>query len=398
MEWLFARRYLLSRKSHSVINIIAAVSIVAIAIPVAAMVILLSVFNGFERLVKETYAAVDADIEVAIDGSMPMSQAEMRDKIVAIDGVEAVSFVAERQALLEYRDNRTTVRLRGVDDCYADVVPLDRHITLGDCAVRLGEIDRILLGEGVAHSLGIFAVAGGDDVNIYSLGGGRVGSLLPTGAVNKCSLHACGIFAIDRQNDSDLAIVPLDAAQRLFGLRSGAERVFVRIGDGRSARQTAVAIQATLGDKVSANTREQKNSAFYRIMRYEKWGVFAVSGLVLVIASFSIIGTVIMLIVEKRDEQPTLRAMGADTEFLRRIFVREGILISGTGGVAGLLLGVATVAAQAHLHIVRMPEGAFLTDVYPVQLQATDMILIFVAFTCVTFIIAQCATCIIIKK
>ena len=116
MEWLFARRYLLSRKSHSVINIIAAVSIVAIAIPVAAMVILLSVFNGFERLVKETYAAVDADIEVAIDGSMPMSQAEMRDKIVAIDGVEAVSFVAERQALLEYRDNRTTVRLRGVDD------------------------------------------------------------------------------------------------------------------------------------------------------------------------------------------------------------------------------------------------------------------------------------------
>ncbi|MGN0007965.1 MAG: ABC transporter permease [Alistipes sp.] len=397
MEWLFARRYLLSRKSHSVINIIAAVSIVAIAIPVAAMVVLLSVFNGFERLVKETYAAVDADIEIAIDGSM-MPQAEMRDKIAAIDGVEAVSFVAERQALLEYRDNRTTVRLRGVDDSYTDVVPLDRHITLGGSDVRLGEIDRILLGEGVAHALGIFSVAGGDDVTIYSLGGGKVGSLLPTGGVNELSLHTCGIFAIDRQNDSDLAIVPLDATQRLFGLRESAERVFVRIGNGRSATHTAAAIRAALGDEMPTTTREQKNSAFYRIMRYEKWGVFSVSLLVLVIASFSIIGTVIMLIVEKRDEQPTLRAMGADTGFLRRIFVRESILISGTGGAAGLLLGVATVLAQAHLHIVKMPEGAFLTDVYPVQLQATDMIWIFAAFACVTWSIAQCATCIIIKK
>lgn len=133
-------------------------------------------------------------------------------------------------------------------------------------------------------------------------------------------------------------------------------------------------------------------------MRYEKWGIFLVALLVLVIASFSIVGTVVMLIVEKRDEQPTLRAMGADRGFLRRIFVREGLLISGIGGVGGLVFGVAMVLAQQVWHIVKMPAGAFLTESYPVQLQGSDLMMIFLAFMVVAWIVAQSATHIIIKK
>lgn len=399
MEWLFARRYLLSRKSHSVINIIAAVSIVAVAVPVAAMVILLSVFNGFERLVRQTYAAVDADIEVVSDGSAQICpDARTRERLEAIEGVEAVSFVVERQALLEYRDHRTTSRIRGVDEHYDEVVPIDDHITLGSGQVQLGEIDRIILGEGVAYALGIFSAVGGDDVTLYSLGGGAVGSLLPTGGVHSTTLHTCGMFGIDRQSDSDLAIVPLRTAQQLFGAQAKADAALVRVAQGHSATKVAAAIVAASDEQMKATTREEKNSAFYRIMRYEKWGIFLVSLLVLVIASFSIIGTVVMLIVEKRDEQPTLRAIGADRGFLRRIFVREGLLISGIGGAAGLALGVATVAAQEHWHIVKMPAGAFLTDSYPVQLQGADMVMIFFAFTVVAWAVAQFATRIIIKK
>lgn len=399
MEWLFARRYLLSRKSHSVINIIAAVSIVAVAVPVAAMVILLSVFNGFESLVKQTYAAVDADIEVVPNGSFGLRPDSLTQKqIESVEGVAAVSFAVERQALLEYRDHRTTSRIRGVDDRYTDVVPIDKHITLGNGQVRLGEIDRILLGEGVAYSLGIFSAAGGDDVTLYALGGGAVGSLLPTGGMRSESLHTCGMFAIDRQSDCDLAIVPLRTAQRLFGAQGTADKALVRVAQGHSAVRVAEKIISALDGQVKATTREQKNSAFYRIMRYEKWGIFLVALLVLVIASFSIVGTVVMLIVEKRDEQPTLRAMGADRGFLRRIFVREGLLISGIGGVGGLVFGVAMVLAQQVWHIVKMPAGAFLTESYPVQLQGSDLMMIFLAFMVVAWIVAQSATHIIIKK
>lgn len=399
MEWLFARRYLLSRKSHSVINIIAAVSIVAVAVPVAAMVILLSVFNGFESLVKQTYAAVDADIEVVPNGSFDLRPDSLtQTRIASVEGVAAVSFAVERQALLEYRDHRTTSRIRGVDDRYTDVVPIDKHITLGNGQVCLGEIDRILLGEGVAYSLGIFSVAGGDDVTLYALGGGAVGSLLPTGGMRTESLHTCGMFAIDRQSDCDLAIVPLRTAQRLFGAQGTADKALVRVAQGHSAVRVAEKIISALDGQVKATTREQKNSAFYRIMRYEKWGIFLVALLVLVIASFSIVGTVVMLIVEKRDEQPTLLAMGADRGFLRRIFVREGLLISGIGGIGGLAFGVAMVLVQQVWHIVKMPAGAFLTDSYPVQLQGADLMMIFLAFMVVAWVVAQFATRIIIKK
>ena len=381
------------------INIIAAVSIVAVAVPVAAMVILLSVFNGFESLVKQTYAAVDADIEIVPVGSLRLRPDALTQKqIESVEGVAAVSFAVERQALLEYRDHRTTSRIRGVDDRYTDVVPIDKHITLGDGQVRLGEIDRILLGEGVAYALGIFSVAGGDDVTLYALGGGAVGSLLPTGGMRSESLHTCGMFAIDRQSDCDLAIVPLRTAQRLFGMQGKADKALVRVADGYSAVRAAEKISSALDGQVKATTREQKNSAFYRIMRYEKWGIFIVALLVLVIASFSIIGTIIMLIVEKRDEQPTLLAMGADRGFLRRIFMREGLLISGIGGVGGLVFGVATVLAQQVWHIVKMPAGAFLTDSYPVQLQGTDLVMIFGAFMVVAWVVAQSATHIIIKR
>ena len=402
MEWTFARRYLLSRKSHSVINIIAVVSVVAVAVPVAAMVVLLSVFNGFEQLVRQTYAAVDADIEVRTVDAQGAQQlhddSATRAQIEAVEGVEAVSFVVEREALAQYRTNRTTLRLRGVDGAYTEVVPIADHITLGDGQVELGEIDRILLGEGVAYSLGLFSVAGGDDVTLYAIGGGEVGSLLPTGGVRTTTLHACGFFGIDRQNDCDLAIVPLRAAQSLFGAQGRADAALVRVAKGYAPQRVATAIEHALGTDVRATTREEKNSAFYRIMRYEKWGIFLVSLLVLVIASFSIVGTVVMLILEKQGEQTVLRAMGADSGFLRRIFVREGLLISASGGAIGLLLGVAVVVAQQYLHIVKMPAGAFLTDNYPVQLQAVDIAMIFLAFTAVAWAVALFATRIIIKK
>lgn len=391
MEWLFAGRYLISRKSHSVINIIAGVSLLAVAVPVAAMIVLLSVFNGFETLVRQMYAAVDADIEITAADSRKtdilLATEDSRRKIESCEGVEAVSFVVERQALLEYRDRQTTARVRGADDRYADVVPIGRHVSLGNAEIRTGEIDRILLGEGVAYALGIFSTFG-DDVSVYSLGGGAIGSMLPLSGMHRIGLPVCGMFAIDSRNDAELAITSLNAVQRLFPTGGYADAALVRVAAGHSPSKVRAALAETLGDGLKITTREEKNSAFYRIMRYEKWGVFLVSLLVLVIASFSIIGTVIMLIVEKRHERPTLRAIGADSGFIRRIFVREGLLISGIGGAAGVVLGTALAAAQQYLHVIPMPEGAFLIDSYPVELHFADIITVITTFAAVAWLIS----------
>ena len=396
MEWRFALKYLTSRKSHSVINIIATVSLVAVVVPVAAMVILLSVFNGFESLVRDLYKVVDADIEITAEQGVPLDDTELRSDIAAVEGVEALSFVVERQAMLSYRDNRVAVTLRGVDADYRKVVPIEEHIAYGNAEVEWGDFDRLLVGEGVTYELGLYSMVVGD-VEVFSLGGGSIGSLLPVVAMNRERMDLCGSFVIDQQHASSFALTSLRAAQRIFN-RERADKVLIKVAEGASHRNVASSLSNCLGEGYEVTLREDKNEGFYAIMRYEKWAIFFVSLLVLIIASLSIIGTVIMLILEKRDEERTLLAIGADKGFIRGVFVREGLLLSGIGGAIGLFLGVAVTLAQQHFGFVKMPNGNFLVENYPVELQASDLIVIFVVFVAVALAVSVLATSTMIKR
>lgn len=396
MEWRFALKYLTSRKSHSVINIIATVSLVAVVVPVAAMVILLSVFNGFEGLVRDLYKVVDADIEVSAEQGIALDDAQLRGSIEAVDGVEALSFVVERQAMLSYRGNRVAVTLRGVDSLYRRVIPIEEHLAVGDAMVELGDFDRLLVAEGVTYELGLYSMVAGD-VEVFSLGGGSIGSLLPIVAMNRERMNVCGSFVIDQQHATSFALTSLRAAQRIFN-RERADKVVVKVAQGVSHRDVAASLSQQLGEGYEVTLREDKNESFYAIMRYEKWAIFFVSLLVLIIASLSIIGTVIMLILEKRDEETTLLAIGADKGFIRGIFVREGLLLSGIGGAIGLVLGVVVTLVQQHFGLVKMPNGNFLVENYPVELQVGDLIVIFVVFVAVAFVVSTLATSTMIKR
>ena len=173
--------------------------------------------------------------------------------------------------------------------------------------------------------------------------------------------------------------------------------LLVKVEEGVSHRRVAERLHKLLGEDYVITLREDKNAGFYAIMRYEKWAIFFVSLLVLVIASLSIIGTVIMLIIEKGDERQTLLSMGADNAFIRGIFVREGLLISGLGGAIGLAMGVAVTVAQQHFGFVKMPNGNFLIENYPVELQVVDLIVIFVVFVAVSLLVSLVATSTMIK-
>lgn len=397
MQWRFALKYLTSRKSHSVINIIATVSLLAVVVPVAAMVILLSVFNGFESIVRDLYKVVDADIEIATQGGLDSADSLLRERVGGTEGVEAYSYVVERQALLSYRDNRVAVRLRGVDENYHQVVPIEAYTSIGNSEVQLGELDRLMLGTGVTYELGMYSMAAGD-VDVYSLGGGQVGSIIPSFSMRHESLDVCGAFIIDQQHDSSFAITSFRAASRIFGTEARADKLLVKVAEGVSHSRVAERLQRALGEEYRVVLREDKNEGFYAIMRYEKWAIFFVSLLVLVVASLSIIGTVVMLIIEKREERKTLISIGADNNFIRGVFVREGLLISGIGGAIGLIIGVAVTLAQQHFGFVKIPSGSFLVDNYPVELQVTDLILIFTVFVAVAVAVSLVATSTMIKR
>ena len=391
MQWRFALKYLTSRKSHSVINIIATVSLLAVVVPVAAMVILLSVFNGFESLVRDLYKVVDADIEIATENRYDISDLTLRQKVEGLEGVKAVSFMVERQALLSYRDNRVAVRLRGVDENYREVFPIMDYTSMGSARLELGELDRLMLGEGVAYELGMYSMAAGD-VQIFSLGGGQIGSLLPTFALHSETLEVCGTFVVDQQHAASLALTSLRAANRIFGQENVADKMLVKVAEGNSHRKVANELRKVLGDDHKVTLREEKNEGFYAIMRYEKWAIFFVSLLVLIIASLSIIGTVIMLVIEKKGERTTLLSIGADNDFIRGVFVREGLLIAGVGGVIGLILGVGITLAQQHFGFIKMPNGNFLIENYPVELQIPDLIVILTIFVAVALGVSFVAT------
>ena len=397
MQWRFALKYLTSRKSHSVINVIATVSLLAVVVPVAAMVILLSVFNGFESLVRDLYKVVDADIEVVAQRGVGGVDETLRPKVEAIDGVEAISYVVERQALLSHNNNRVAVRLRGVDERYNKVVPIEAHTAKGSAEVQFGEEDRLMLGEEVVYQLGIYALTG-SEIDVYSLGGGQIGSILPTVAMHSEKLPLCGAFVIDRQHAASFALTSMRAANRIFGLEGEADMLLVKVADGVSHARVAEELRKAVGEEFKVTLREEKNEGFYAIMRYEKWAIFFVSLLVLVVASLSIIGTVIMLVIEKRDEQKTLLSMGADSGFIRGIFVREGLLIAGVGGAIGLLIGLSITLAQQHFGFVKLPNGNFLVENYPVELQAMDLLVIFVVFVAVALAVSVVATSTMIKR
>jgi len=377
---LFSRRYLFSKKSHSVINIISAVSVFAVAMPVAAMIILLSVFNGFEGMVKSMTSTFDADL-TATPRTGAVFAAERIDTAALrrIEGVEAFSFVLEQSAVLGYGDRQAAVNLRGADDAYAAVMPIAGNISAGEFRVRLGDCDRAVIGQGTAYTLGVRSLAA-EPLKIYALKRTNFSTLLPLEGYTRRAVGLAGIFQLDAETEQQYALTSLRLARELFDYAGKASALFIKVRHPEQLQPTREAVQAALGDEFEVRTRYELRSTFYDIMTYEKWGIFFISLLVLIIASFSVVGALTMLIIEKRDETFTLRALGADSRFIRRIFLGEGALICTLGALLGGVLGVGITLLQQHFGIVRIPAATAVLSSYPVELQAVDLVVVALAF------------------
>lgn len=389
LSQLFARRYLFSAKSHSVINVISAVSVVAVGVPVAAMIILMSVFNGFAGLVDGMQSAFDADLEVRPrEGKTFMTDALPTDSIRSIEGVRGVSFALEQSALAEYGGRQVVITVRGVDDNYTDVLPMTDYVQTGEFELHLGEIEQACVGSSVAYRLGVRTFLD-TPLNLYSPRRGEISTLLPIDAYTHRRTWPSGVFMISGDVDDSYILTTIELAQSLFDYDGRASQLLVDVRDEASLERTRNAVQTAVGDDFKVVTRLEQQAALYRIMKYEKWGIFFISLLVLIIASFSIVGSLAMLIIDKRDNITTLRAIGARTEFVRSIFTGQGALIGLLGAAIGLVLGVGICWAQQHFGLIEMPGTTFVVRYYPVEMKLTDILLIIAAMAIVTMAITQ---------
>lgn len=386
---LFARRYLFSRHSRSVVNLISGLSVAAVAMPVAAMIILLSVFNGFEALVRSMYSAFDADLSVtARQGQTFRAEDVDTAAIRRIEGVAALSFTLEQSALLEHGGRQATATVRGVDDAYGEVFALEEAVTTGDGRVRLGDLDRLVVGQAMAHQLGIRTLADAD-VTLYAVRRGQFSSLLPMANYTRRTIPVVGAFSLDMETEKQYVLAPLRLAQELFDYPSRASALVVRLAPGTDPGAMKRRVEAVAGEDFRVRTRDELRASFYRIMTYEKWGIFFIALLVLLIASFSVVGALSMLVVEKRRDTATLGALGADTSLLRAIFRSEGYLICGLGALAGMVIGVGATLVQQHFGLIEIPAETFLTKSYPVRFRFADLVVVLAAFAAVATVLCR---------
>ena len=370
------------------INIVSGVSAFSVAIPVMAMVILLSVFNGFEGLIKSMYRSFDPDIRITpVRGKVFPIDSLPRERFLAIDGVRDAAYALEDNAVFEYRDRQAFGTMCGVDSLYRQVVPLDSLRTEGVFQLQFGDFPEAYVGQGMAYALGI-RVNLKSPISVYVPRRGRVSPLLPYSFYKKQNIFPSGVFALEAEVDGKYVIVPLHFAQELLDYPGQASSVAIRLEADASPQRVQQQIGQWLGDDYKIQSRYQQKESFYRIMMYAKWGIYFIILLVLVIASFSLIGSLVMLIIEKRKDSQTLVTMGADTKLLRKIFVAEGMLIYLIGAGGGLLLGVALALAQQHFGFLKLSGETFLIDAYPVEVHPSDLAWVIVTFVSVSYLIS----------
>ena len=392
LEPHIAWRYLFSKKGHNAINIVSGISAVAVAVVTAAMVCVLSVMNGFGVLVEQMFSELDPVLLVEpASGQVTRTDVEPVLSLYAREDIEAISMQLEQTALVRYGDHQMPARVMGVDSLFTRTAHIDSIITDGFFSVWDGAFERAVLGRGLAAQIGINAHFTGA-LHLYAPERtARINMLRPDKSLNHEHAFIAGTFAVNQiEYDDRLILVSLPMAQRLFGYdEHTCSALRIQPKEGVKLSTIHDQLSTALGKDFRVLDRYEQQSDFFRILHIEKLLTILLLVFILIIASFNIIGSLSMLIIDKRDDIRILSHMGADEPTIRRIFLLEGWLISSLGTLSGLLIGVLLCLGQQHFGWITLGNGAeYVISAYPVQVQATDVLLVAAIVLALGFIAA----------
>lgn len=376
LSWLFARRYLFSRKSTNAINIISAISAFAMGIGTMSLILVLSVFNGFESLVISLYNVFYPEVVVQPAQGKSFSLNDISiDQIREHPDVSGISVVMMENVLVEYNQKQGVVTLKGVDVDYRKIVPnLDSFVIAGNNRLTDTAMAFALVGAGVAYNLGINPDNLFVPLNVYLPRKDAASFATPEQAFNRRAILPGGVFSVQQEFDTRFILVPLSFLYELAESDDEVSQLEIALRPGANMRTAKAGIAGLVGEDFLVKDRFQQNEALYKVMQTEKWVVFAVLMFIIVISAFNIVGALSMLVIEKQNDMAVLLAMGATPGLIRRIFLAEGCLMSGAGAFGGMLLAFILCLLQQYVGIIPMPGQTFLIQYYPVQMQLGDFL------------------------
>lgn len=374
-----AKRYLLAKKSHNAINIITLVSIVGVAVGTMALVIVLSVFNGFEKLIISLFNTFNPDLEISLKHGKTFNIEEFPlEDLKNIPGVVMYSEVLEETALLTYKERQHLVKIRGVDEAYKQVTGVDTMMVEGEFLLSHGDRDYLILGQGVAHVLNANINDYLNPLTVYLPRRGPTVAMHPAQAFNATSNFASGVFGLQSEYDMEYVFAPISLMRYLLDYENHVSAIVVSADPDYNINRVQRQIAQLTGDEYNIKNRLQQQEFLYKVMRSEKFAIFLILSFVLLIATFNVIGSLTMLVIEKKKDIAVLWSMGARKELIRKIFFAEGMLISTTGAVLGLFLGWLVCFLQIQFELVTIQAaGTYIIDAYPVHMKWLDFLYIF---------------------
>lgn len=380
LPFYIAWRYLKSKKSHNVINIISGISVAGVTIGTMALIVVLSVFNGFEGLVVSLFNTFDPPLKVtAAKGKTFTSTAFPWHKIEELEGVETATGVIEEKALLKYGSKQFLATLKGVDDNYLEWTGLDSMISEGVLLLKYKDQPLAIPGMGIAYYLGINLNDFEDLIEVYAPQRLASNYANPDNAFQRLDIRPSGIFSVQQDFDTKYMIVPLSFTRELFEYTDELTSVEIDINRDADMSVTQDKVTQVLGNSYVVKNRFEQQEVLYKIMRSEKFAIFLILSFILFIATFNVIGSLSMLILDKRKDISILYALGANNKLVQRIFMTEGILVAFTGAVAGMLLGALICVVQQKFGLVKINAegGSFLINAYPVLMDWKDFVYVF---------------------
>jgi len=379
LPFFIARRYLISKKSHNIINLISGISMVGVAVGTAALIIVLSVFNGFESVVKSLFSVFDPDIEITIIQGKTFHNNQINEDLIrSLPGVISYTEVVEENALLYYKKQQYLATIKGVDSLYQHNSPLDSLLVTGEMTLQDDSLDFAVPGYGIAYFLDIDMNAPDNLISVYIPK--RTGSItgLPQESFYSELIQPIGIFSVQQDFDDKYMLVPLRFARRLLDYSDEVTSIELRLAKGADSKSIQEKITAIVGPEFRVQNRFQQQEVLYKIMKTEKWAVFLILTFILIVASFNVVGSLTMLILDKQKDIGILRSLGARDATIKQIFFLEGLLITLTGAIAGLILGLLVCFLQLKFGLVKLQGGgSFIMDAYPVEMMLTDFLYVF---------------------
>ncbi|CAF3883025.1 unnamed protein product, partial [Rotaria sp. Silwood1] len=392
MNFLFAWRYFKSKKTTNAINIIAWVSVIAIAVVTAAIIIVLSVFNGFEGLVKGLYTDFYADIKISSANTKTINIT--KDKLESfkkLSGITNYSCVAEEKAVLLNNGYQSIVVLKGVDENYTIVNNIKSYIKRGEFATGNAEQPQLIVGAGIENAAAIETERSTQKLLVYLPNRKRTTSITSLESFNSSTIQPVGTFLVQQEFDNKYGFTNLAFVKYMLDMSVDEySSIEIKLNNNAKPEEVKKLLQQALSKGFKVETRYEQNASLFKIMQVEKWFIYALLSLIMLIAAFNIVGALTMLVLEKQKDIHILKAMGASNQLIQKIFLTEGVLLAVIGGIIGIALATIICIIQQQFHLIKLQGGTFIIDYYPITMQPLDFLLtsatiVVIAFTAAFF-------------